>query len=87
MLAVGVLEVVGERDGLGPHAAATVGDADNPAAGALAAAIAERDAGADGGEVLRFLLHRQLQAGGAVFQGSIAGAAGHGVQQVSGEWA
>src|SRR5262245_47327127 len=47
VLAVGVLVVVGERDVFQPRPAVAVGDAHDPTAGALAAAIAERNPGGD----------------------------------------
>src|SRR5215831_13797698 len=78
MLAVGSLVVVGEGKGLFPAAAMTVSDACDPATGALAAAVAETESGADLGKVVRPLGDRQLQAGGAGFELSGADAARHG---------
>ncbi len=43
--AVGLLVVVGERDSLGPVAAAAVGYAHDPRSGRMVAAVAERDTG------------------------------------------
>ena len=48
--------------------AVAVGDFDDPPARARAAAIAERDPGAYGGEVVGLAAHRQLEAGGAGFE-------------------
>src|SRR5262249_62317356 len=78
MLAVGILVVAGDGDPLGPVTAVAVGDLDDPTASADAPAIAERDAGRDGGEVVGFLAHLELEAGGAGFEAGSARAAGHG---------
>jgi hypothetical protein len=72
-----VLVIVGEGNLLAPVAAMTIGNTDDPHAGALVAAIAKRDAGAYGGEVVRLPTHRQLKPVGAVFQSRSTRAAGH----------
>src|SRR6516162_3313849 len=57
--------------------AVAVGDFDDPLARARAAAIAERDPGAYGDEVVGLAAHRQLEAGGAGFEAGSTRAAGH----------
>src|SRR5262249_8455337 len=77
-LTVRFLEVV--RDAgqvLDPVAALAVGDAHHPRVAVLAAPVGQCNAGRDGGEAVRLLLHRQLEAGGAVFERARTGAAGH----------
>jgi hypothetical protein len=65
MLGVGVLVIVGDADDFRPIAAVAVGDFNNPSPTAAgAAAIAERDPGRDGGEVVGLLARCELQARG-----------------------
>src|SRR5262249_32900228 len=68
-LAVRVLEVVGDAGQvLEPVAPTAVAGTQNPRVAILAAPIAERDAGRDGGEAVRLALHRELEPVGAGFE-------------------
>src|SRR5262249_43803625 len=78
VLTVGVFVVVGLANVLEPGATVAVGDAHDPTAGALAAAMAEREPGSDGREVKRLAADGKLEAGGAAFEPVRARAASHG---------
>src|SRR5262249_18047376 len=77
MLAIRILMVIGDGESLRPIPAVTIGDAHHPRARALVAAIRERNARRDGGELVWFLAHRQCETGGAGFEFGGAGSACH----------